>query len=174
MSAGTLYIVATPIGNLSDSSPRSIETLRAVDLIACEDTRVTRTLLARHGIDVRMTPLHAHNERGAAAKLLEALREGENIALVSDAGTPALSDPGAWLVEQAHRAGIRVSPLPGPSAAAAALSASGFAAGPFLFAGFLPPAGAERRGRWSFTRRPTVCSRPLTTSPCDSAPSGKS
>src|ERR1700674_339039 len=126
MSTGILYVVATPIGNLSDSSPRSIEILRAVDLVACEDTRVTRTLLARHGIEVRMLALHEHNERAAAEKLLDALRGGQSVALVSDAGTPGLSDPGALLVERAHRAGIRVSPLPGPSAAAAALSASGF------------------------------------------------
>jgi 16S rRNA (cytidine1402-2'-O)-methyltransferase len=145
MSTGILYVVATPIGNLSDSSPRSIEILRAVDLVACEDTRVTRTLLARHGIEVRMLALHEHNERAAAEKLLDALRGGQSVALVSDAGTPALSDPGALLVEHAHRAGIRVSPLPGPSAAAAALSASGFTAGQFVFAGFLPASSAARR-----------------------------
>src|SRR5258705_6375304 len=136
--AGTLYVVATPIGNLADASPRSLETLRGVRLIACEDTRVTRTLLARHGIATPTVSLHEHNERDAAGKLLDALRAGDDIALVSDAGTPALSDPGAFLVEQAHRLDIRVSPIPGPSAAAAAFSASGFAAGQFLFAGFLP------------------------------------
>ena len=143
--AGTLFIVATPIGNLADASPRALDTLRGVRLIACEDTRVTRTLLARHGIQTPTVSLHGHNERRAATKLLDALRAGQDIALVSDAGTPALSDPGALLVEQAHRAGIRVSPIPGPSAAAAAFSASGFAGGGFLFAGFLPVSGAERR-----------------------------
>jgi 16S rRNA (cytidine1402-2'-O)-methyltransferase len=142
---GTLYVVATPIGNLADASPRSIETLRAADLIACEDTRTTRTLLARHGISARTVALHEHNERTAAKGLLEALRQGKNVALVSDAGTPALADPGAWLVAEAHRAGIAVSPLPGPSAAAAAISASGFAASRFLFAGFLPAQPAARR-----------------------------
>jgi 16S rRNA (cytidine1402-2'-O)-methyltransferase len=142
---GTLFVVATPIGNLADASPRSIETLRAADLVACEDTRTSRTLLAHYGISARTVALHEHNERAGAKKLIEALREGKNVALVSDAGTPALADPGAWLVAQAHAAGIRVSPLPGPSAAAAAISASGFAASRFLFAGFLPAQPAARR-----------------------------
>ena len=138
-------MVATPIGNLSDASPRSLETLKSVDVIACEDTRTTRTLLARNGIAARTVALHDHNERRAAAGLIAALREGKSIALVSDAGTPALSDPGAWLVAEAHRAGVRVSPVPGPSAAAAAISVSGFAAPHFLFAGFLPASGGARR-----------------------------
>jgi 16S rRNA (cytidine1402-2'-O)-methyltransferase len=137
--------VATPIGNLSDASPRALETLRSVDLIACEDTRTTARLLARHGIATRTVALHEHNERRAATGLIDALRDGKNIALVSDAGTPALSDPGAWLVQEAHRAGIRVSPLPGPSAAAAAISAAGFTAPRFQFAGFLPATRAARR-----------------------------
>jgi 16S rRNA (cytidine1402-2'-O)-methyltransferase len=135
---GTLYVVATPIGNLADSSPRSIEILRAADLVACEDTRTSRTLLARHGIAARTVALHAHNEREASEKLLRALREGSSVALVSDAGTPGISDPGALLVAAAHREGIRVVPVPGPNAAAAAYSAAGFDAGGFLFAGFLP------------------------------------
>jgi 16S rRNA (cytidine1402-2'-O)-methyltransferase len=145
LTPGVLFVVATPIGNLADASPRSIEVLKAVDLIACEDTRTTRTLLARYGIEARTVALHEHNERRASAALIAALREGQGVALVSDAGTPALSDPGAWLVAEAHRAGIRVSPLPGPSAAAAALSVSGFPAERFLFAGFLPSAAAARR-----------------------------
>jgi len=145
MSAGTLFVVATPIGNLADASARSVEALRAADLIACEDTRTTRTLLARHGIATRTVSLHEHNERAVAGKLIEALRQGSNVALVSDAGTPGVSDPGALLVAEAHRAGIKVSPLPGPSAAAAAFSVSGFAADRFLFAGFLPSTGAARR-----------------------------
>ena len=145
MTTGVLYVVATPIGNLADASPRVIDTLRAADLVACEDTRITRTLLARHGIAARTVALHQHNERRAAGGLLEALRAGKTVALVSDAGTPALSDPGAWLVAEAHRAGIRVSPVPGASAAAAALSASGFEAPQFLFAGFLPAARSGRR-----------------------------
>ena len=145
MTPGVLFVVATPIGNLSDASPRALETLRGADLVACEDTRTTRTLLARHGITTRAVALHEHNERRAAASLVGALREGKNIALVSDAGTPALSDPGAWLVREAHRAGIRVSPLPGASAAAAAISVAGFAAPSFLFAGFLPATRSARR-----------------------------
>ncbi len=143
--AGTLYIVATPIGNLADASPRSAEILGSVAVIACEDTRTSRTLLARHGIATRTVALHEHNERTASAKLLEMLREGKDVALISDAGTPAVSDPGALLVGSAHREGIRVVPVPGPSAALAAFSASGFAAGRFLFAGFLPAARAARR-----------------------------
>jgi 16S rRNA (cytidine1402-2'-O)-methyltransferase len=143
---GTLHVVATPIGNLADASPRSLAALRAADLIACEDTRTSRTLLAHYGITARTVPLHEHNERAASKALIQALREGKNVALVSDAGTPALSDPGAWLVSQAHAAGIPVSPLPGPNAAAAAISAAGFPAGRFLFAGFLPAqAGARRK-----------------------------
>jgi 16S rRNA (cytidine1402-2'-O)-methyltransferase len=145
MNPGTLFVVATPIGNLADASPRALEALRAADLVACEDTRTTRTLLARHGIEARTLALHEHNERAAAGRLIGALREGRSVALVTDAGTPGVSDPGALLVEQAHRAGIRVSPLPGPNAAAAAFSAAGFAADRFLFAGFLPAAPAARR-----------------------------
>jgi 16S rRNA (cytidine1402-2'-O)-methyltransferase len=142
---GSLYVVATPIGNLGDIGTRAVETLKAVALIACEDTRTTRTLLARYAIDTRTMALHQHNERAAAAKLIALLREGKDIALVSDAGTPALSDPGAALIAEAHRAGIRVSPVPGPSAAAAAFSAAGFPASGFFFAGFLPASGAARK-----------------------------
>jgi 16S rRNA (cytidine1402-2'-O)-methyltransferase len=145
MNAGILYVVATPIGNLGDASPRALETLRAVELIACEDTRTTRTLLARYGIATRTVSLHEHNERAASASLLDELRRGRSVALVSDAGTPALSDPGALLVSEAHREGVRVSPLPGANAAAAAVSVSGFAAAQFMFAGFLPAAPAARR-----------------------------
>lgn len=142
---GTLFVVATPIGNLADASPRCLETLRSADVVACEDTRTSRVLLSRHGIAARTVPLHEHNERGASARLLEALRAGKNVALVSDAGTPAVSDPGALLVEAAHRAGIRVSPVPGASAALAAFSAAGFPAARFVFAGFLPVSGKQRR-----------------------------
>src|SRR2546427_81497 len=145
MIPGSLYVVATPIGNLGDASPRAIEALRAADLIACEDTRTSRTLLARHAIPARTVALHEHNERATAAKLLRVMHAGKNVALISDAGTPALSDPGALLVEQAHRAGVRVIPIPGPSAAVAAFSASGFPAQRFLFAGFLPAGRSARR-----------------------------
>jgi 16S rRNA (cytidine1402-2'-O)-methyltransferase len=141
--SGTLYVVATPIGNLADASPRSIEILRATDLVACEDTRTSRTLLAHHGIAARTVALHAHNERTATEKLLRALREGNQVALVSDAGTPGISDPGALLVAAAHREGLRVLPVPGPNAAVAAYSAAGFVADRFLFAGFLPAKGAK-------------------------------
>ena len=134
---GTLYVVATPIGNLADSSPRSIEVLRSADIIACEDTRSSRTLLAHHGIGARTVALHAHNERDSGEKLLRALREGSNVALISDAGTPAISDPGALLVAAAHREGLRVIPVPGPNAAVAAYAASGFVSETFQFVGFL-------------------------------------
>jgi 16S rRNA (cytidine1402-2'-O)-methyltransferase len=137
---GTLYVVATPIGNLADASPRALEALAAADLVACEDTRTSRTLLAAHGISARAVALHEHNERAATAKLLAALREGRSVALLSDAGTPAISDPGALLVAAAHREGVRVVPVPGPNAAVAALSAAGFTADRYLFAGFLPAA----------------------------------
>lgn len=145
MHAGTLFVVATPIGNLEDASPRCLEALRSADVIACEDTRTSRTLLSRHGIGARTVALHEHNERAASAGLVKLLAEGKHVALVSDAGTPGLSDPGALLVEAAHRAGIRVTPVPGPNAAAAAFSAAGFASDRFLFAGFLPAARAARR-----------------------------
>lgn len=140
---GILYIVATPIGNLADASPRALEALRGADLVACEDTRTSRGLLAAHGIAAKTTALHAHNERAAGEKLLQALREGRNVALVSDAGTPAVSDPGALLVAAAHREGIRVVPVPGPNAAIAAWSAAGFAADRFLYVGFLPAKPAK-------------------------------
>lgn len=140
---GTLYIVATPIGNLADASPRALETLRGADLVACEDTRTSRGLLAAHGIAAKTTALHAHNERAAGEKLLQALREGKSVALVSDAGTPAVSDPGALLVAAAHHEGIRVVPIPGANAAITAWSAAGFAADRFLYVGFLPAKPAK-------------------------------
>ncbi len=143
--AGTLFVVATPIGNLADLSARAREVLAAADLVACEDTRTTRTLLAAHGIDAKTFALHEHNERTARARLVEWLRAGQTVALVSDAGTPAVSDPGALAVEAAHEAGIRVVPIPGPNAAIAAYSASGFLADRFLFAGFLPATAGARR-----------------------------
>lgn len=142
---GTLFIVATPIGNLSDVSARAVQTLAGADLVACEDTRTTRTLLAHHGIRTRTVALHQHNERTAAAGLVAELAGGRTVALVSDAGTPALSDPGALLVSQAHAAGIRVVPVPGPSAAIAAWCASGFGGSAWHFAGFLPATGGARR-----------------------------
>lgn len=145
LSTGSLFVVATPIGNLADLGARALETLARVDLIACEDTRTSRTLLARHNIRARTVALHQHNERAASGALLAALAGGQDVAIISDAGTPGLSDPGAWLVAAAHAAGLRVVPIPGPSAVTAALSASGFVAGAWLFAGFLPASAAARR-----------------------------
>lgn len=143
--AGELILVATPIGNLADLSPRAREALAGADLVACEDTRTTRTLLSAHGIPTRTVALHEHNEQAASGKLVQSMVSGSRIALVSDAGTPAISDPGALLVAAAHRAGVRVTTIPGPSAAIAAYAASGFASDRFLFAGFLPSSPSARR-----------------------------
>ncbi len=140
-----LHIVATPIGNLGDISLRAIETLSAVDLIACEDTRVTGKLLSAHGIGTPMTPYHDHNAARAGPRLIERLERGESVALVSDAGTPLISDPGFRLVGAAHDAGIPVTTEPGPSAPLAALVISGLPTDRFLFAGFLPSRKAARR-----------------------------
>ena len=141
-----LYVVATPIGNLSDITLRALEVLGAADTIAAEDTRNTRHLLQHHGIsDARLLALHQHNERGAAEKVIALLNQGQNVALVTDAGTPAVSDPGAVLVDAVRAAGFRVIPIPGASAAVAALSASGLSAPHFLFYGFLPNKSAARR-----------------------------
>ena len=126
--AGTLFVVATPIGNLEDISARALRVLREVALIAAEDTRHTGHLLQRFGLTTRTTSFHEHSEKGKAAELVERLRRGESVALVSDAGTPTISDPGVQLVRLAREAGIRVEPIPGASAAITALSASGFAA----------------------------------------------
>ncbi len=141
---GTLYVVATPIGNLDDMTPRAIQILGDVDLIAAEDTRHTAKLLTRFEIATPAMSLHQHNERRRVERLLDALAEGD-VALVTDAGTPAVSDPGAVAVRAAREAGYRVVPIPGASALVAAVSASGLVDGPFLFAGFLPRSGEERR-----------------------------
>ena len=142
---GTLYLVSTPIGNLEDLSERARRVLTEADVIACEDTRVTSRLLQRHRIPARTVSYHAHNESRRAGRLLAMLREGRCVALVSDAGTPGLSDPGTLLVQRARAGGIRVVPVPGPSAVLAALVASGLPPQPFTFAGFLPSRGGERR-----------------------------
>ncbi|MDD2317195.1 MAG: 16S rRNA (cytidine(1402)-2'-O)-methyltransferase [Desulfobacterales bacterium] len=134
---GTLYVVATPIGNMQDITLRALAVLRQVDLIAAEDTRHTARLLSFHGIETRLTSFHEHNEQRRAAGLIEQLRQGLSIALVSDAGTPSVSDPGYRLVRQAAETGIRVAPIPGASAAVAALSASGLPTDAFVFVGFL-------------------------------------
>lgn len=145
MNEGTLYVVATPIGNLNDLSPRAREVLEAVDLIAAEDTRVTGRLLMHFGIKSRQTAFHEHNESAVATKLIDRLRAGQSIALVSDAGTPLISDPGFRLLRAAHDAGITVSPIPGASALVAALSVSGLPTDRFAYEGFLPAKQAARR-----------------------------
>ena len=143
--SGTLYIVATPIGNLEDITTRAVRILGEVDLIACEDTRQTRKLLDRYSIAKPLVSYHEHNERARSADLLRELEAGKNIALVSDAGTPLIADPGYRLVEQARNLGIAVCPIPGPSALLAALSASGLPTDSFFFHGFLPPKRGQRR-----------------------------
>jgi 16S rRNA (cytidine1402-2'-O)-methyltransferase len=140
---GTLYIVATPIGNLEDMSPRAVTVLREVAVIAAEDTRHSRRLLTHFGIKTPTVSYHEHNRRARRESLLEALATGD-VALITDAGTPAVSDPGADLVAAALAAGHRVSPIPGPSALAAAVSASGLIDGPFVMLGFLPRERGER------------------------------
>ena len=142
-----LYLVATPIGNLADITIRALETLAAADILACEDTRVTRTLLARYGISRRATAYHEHNAAQAGPKLTEAVMTGKSVALVSDAGTPLVSDPGYRLVEEVVAAGGAVVPIPGPSALLAALTVSGLPSDTFLFAGFLPSKGGQRTTR---------------------------
>lgn len=141
----TLYIVATPLGHLGDLSPRAAEVLRSVPVVAAEDTRRTRQLLTHLGAGPRLLSFHAHSDPGRVETLLQILREGREVALVSDAGTPAISDPGAALVAAVWDAGGRVVPIPGPSAVATALSAAGFPADRFLFLGFLPRQGGDRR-----------------------------
>ena len=141
---GTLYVVSTPIGNLRDLSLRAIDVLRAVDLILAEDTRHSRHLLAHHGIETRMLSYHEHNEARATAAAIGRLRDGRDVALISDAGTPLLSDPGARLVRDAAEAGISIVPVPGASALLAALVASGLSTDRFTFYGFLARKGRER------------------------------
>jgi len=143
---GTLYVVATPLGNLRDLTLRALDVLATASVIAAEDTRVTATLLRRYGIATRAISLHAHNEAGRVATLLAMLAAGKSVALVSDAGTPAISDPGARLVRAVRDAGHAVIPLPGPSALTAAVSAAGLDAESFVFLGFLPLKPKARRG----------------------------
>lgn len=145
--AGTLYIVPTPIGNLGDLSPRAVETLRSVGLIACEDTRHTQKLLNHFGIKAELISYHEHNEQQRSAELVRKLESGISVALVSDAGTPAISDPGVPLVRAAHDAGIQVISLPGPAAFVAAEAASGLGTDAIFFGGFLPSRPGQRRKR---------------------------
>ena len=143
--SGTLFIVATPIGNLEDLAPRARQTLATVDLIAAEDTRHTGRLLSHFGIKTRLYALHDHNEEESAESLVAELANGRSVALVSDAGTPLLSDPGYRLVRAAHRDGVPVSPIPGPSALTTALSVAGLPTDRFCFEGFLPAKAKARR-----------------------------
>ena len=145
--SGTLFIVATPIGNLEDLSPRARQTLADVDLIAAEDTRHTGRLLSHFGLKTRLLALHDYNEADRASQVIEALQEGKSVALVSDAGTPLISDPGYRVVQAAHEAGIAVLPVPGPSAVTAALSVAGLPTDRFCFEGFLPAKHKARRDR---------------------------
>jgi 16S rRNA (cytidine1402-2'-O)-methyltransferase len=142
-----LFLVATPIGNLEDVSARALRVLREVDLVAAEDTRHTRRLLQHFGIAARVVSLHEHNERARATSLVERVRDGESVALVTDAGSPGIADPGFPVVRAAVAEGVRVESIPGPSAVIAALQVSGLPTDAFLFAGFLPPRGAARRRR---------------------------
>lgn len=145
--SGTLFIVATPIGNLEDLTPRARQTLASVDLIAAEDTRHTMRLLSNIGAKPALMALHDHNEERAAYKVMEALESGKDVALVSDAGTPLVSDPGFRVVREAHKQGIKVVPLPGASAVTAALSAAGLPTDRFSFEGFAPAKRVARR-KW--------------------------
>jgi 16S rRNA (cytidine1402-2'-O)-methyltransferase len=144
LPAGALYVVGLPIGNAADITLRALWVLARVDAVAAEDTRVTAPLLARYGITTPRVAAHQHNERRAAAALLERLQAGQRIALVTDAGTPGVSDPGALIVRAVLDAGLRVIPVPGPSSTVAAISAAGLAAGPFRQFGFLSTAARER------------------------------
>jgi 16S rRNA (cytidine1402-2'-O)-methyltransferase len=146
---GTLFVVATPIGNLGDLSPRALETLKAVAAVCAEDTRHTRQLLAHYGVAQTLIALHEHNEAEIAGKIVARLLAGDSLALVADAGTPLVSDPGYRLVRAARLAGVKVSPLPGPCAFVAALSVAGVPSDRFVFEGFLPAKASARRQRLS-------------------------
>ena len=152
---GVLYVVATPMGNLADISHRALDTLGRVDLIAAEDTRHTAVLLAHHGLRTPLTACHEHNEARLVPRLLERLAAGEDLALVSDAGTPLISDPGYPLVPAARAAGFRVVPIPGPNAAICALSAAGLPSDRFLFLGFPPRTAGKRREEFATLARET-------------------
>lgn len=140
-----LYVVATPLGNLGDITLRALEVLKRVDIIAAEDTRHSQRLLDACGVQTRLIALHEHNEQSAASEVIRRLGAGQSVAMITDAGTPAISDPGARAVARVREAGFRVVPVPGPSAAIAALSVAGFDQGGFLFVGFLPAKSGARR-----------------------------
>ena len=144
---GSLFVVATPLGNLGDITLRALEVLREVDLIAAEDTRNSRKLLAHHGVHTPLESLHDFNERERVERLLHRVEQGATIALISDAGTPLISDPGHIVVREARRRAMRVSPIPGPSALVCALSAAGLPSDRFVFEGFAPRLASQRR-KW--------------------------
>jgi len=144
-ASAALYVVATPLGNLHDITLRALEILRVVDVVAAEDTRHSQRLLAAHGLSPRMLPVHEHNEQEGATRIIALLEAGQHVALITDAGTPAVSDPGARLVARVQAAGFPVVPVPGPCAAVAALSVSGLGVGQFRFVGFLPTKPTARR-----------------------------
>jgi 16S rRNA (cytidine1402-2'-O)-methyltransferase len=144
-ATGTLYVVGTPIGHLQDITLRALEVLKGSDLIAAEDTRRTQKLLAAYDLHVPLTSFHEHNQQAKAPRLVERLRQGQTISLVTDGGTPGISDPGRELVRQAREAGLPVVPVPGPSAAVCALSVCGWGADAFTFLGFLPRRKSRRR-----------------------------
>lgn len=152
-SSGTLYIVATPIGNLEDITFRAVRILKEVDLIAAEDTRHSRKLLSHFGISTRLTPYHDHNESLKTDYLLDRLRNGESIAIITDAGTPCIADPGYRIASAAVAGGIKVVPVPGPSAIIAALSAAGLPTDRFAFEGFLPAKQGKRKARLEEIKR---------------------
>ena len=145
--SGILYLVATPIGNLADITLRAIDTLKSVDLIACEDKRVSGKLLNHYGIDKKLVSYNDPNKYKSAPQLIDALKRGESVALITDAGSPGISDPGFYLVSLAHTEGITVVPIPGASALIAALTCSGLALHNFVYEGFLPPKGSKRNKR---------------------------
>lgn len=152
-SGGVLYIVATPIGNLADISQRALDILKSVDLVAAEDTRHSQKLLAHYGINQQMMALHEHNERERANEIINRVQSGQSVALISDAGTPLISDPGYFLVRMAHDASIRIVPIPGASAMVTALSAAGLPTDRFWFEGFLPAKAIARARRLTALRQ---------------------
>ncbi|MBI3014681.1 MAG: 16S rRNA (cytidine(1402)-2'-O)-methyltransferase [Candidatus Tectomicrobia bacterium] len=156
MAQGKLYLVATPVGNLEDITLRALRTLKEVDLIAAEDTRHTRHLLSHYGISTPLTSYHQYNERQKGRSLIQRILSGSDVALVSDAGTPGISDPAYLLVRQAIEAGIQVVPIPGPTAFISALCASGLPTDRFLFEGFLPHRAGKRRRRLEALKEETA------------------
>jgi len=163
-AGGQLFIVATPIGNLSDITFRAVETLKSVDLIAAEDTRVSRRLCEHYGITTPLTACHEHNEEKMAAQLLDSINEGRNIALISDAGTPLINDPGYRLVSRMREAGVRITPIPGACSPIAALCASGLPTDRFTYDGFLARSGKSRRKQIEAIAA-SDCTRVLLESP---------